>query len=94
MYKQKGTLAALGHFKGAAKMGPFKIRGFLAWWIWRTYYLLQMFGFSRKVRIILDWTVGLLFKNDIVQLDLYGESHPSRNRPPPEATSSAAPAHE
>jgi NADH dehydrogenase len=93
-YKQKGTLAALGHFKGAAKMGSFKIRGFLAWWIWRTYYLMQMFGFSRKVRIILDWTLGLLFKNDIVQLDLYGESHPSSNRPAPEATSSVAPAHE
>ena len=81
VYKQQGTLAALGHFKGAAKLGKLEIRGFLAWWIWRTYYLMQMNGWARKVRIILDWTVALFFKNDIVELDLYGSSHPSKQKP-------------
>lgn len=91
IYKQKGTLAALGHFKGAAKLGKIGVRGFLAWWIWRTYYLMQMQGWGRRIRIVLDWTVALFFKNDIVELDLYGSSHPSTLKPEPLAASSALP---
>ena len=33
---------------------------------------------ERRLRIMLDWTVALLFKNDIVKLDLFGEEHPVR----------------
>ena len=54
----------------------FKIRGFVAWWVWRSYYLMQMVGWSRRIRIVLDWTTALFFKNDIVQLDLFGDKHP------------------
>jgi hypothetical protein len=35
---------------------------------------------SRRFRIMLDWTTALLFKNDIVQLDLFGEGHPLERR--------------
>ena len=41
---------------------------------------------NRRFRIILDWTVALLFKNDIVELDLFGDEHPlDRDRNPPKA---------
>ncbi|HET6249502.1 MAG TPA: NAD(P)/FAD-dependent oxidoreductase [Tepidisphaeraceae bacterium] len=69
VYKSKGTLAALGDFAGAGKLMKLEIRGFLAWWVWRTYYVMQMRSWSRRIRIILDWTVALFVKNDIVQLD-------------------------
>jgi NADH dehydrogenase len=69
VYKSKGTLAALGHFKGAGKLMKLEIRGFIAWWVWRTYYMLQMRSWSRRFRIVLDWTVALFVSNDIVQLD-------------------------
>ena len=26
----------------------------------------------------MDWTIALLFRNDVVKLDLFGEEHPSR----------------
>jgi NADH dehydrogenase len=70
VYANKGTLAALGHFTGVGRVYKVKIYGFVAWWVWRTYYLFQMPQWSRRVRIVLDWTIALLFKNDIVQLDL------------------------
>ena len=70
IYQSKGTLAALGHFKGAGKVYKLKIHGFVAWWVWRTYYLFQMPHWSRRLRIIIDWTVALFFRNDVVQLDL------------------------
>jgi NADH dehydrogenase len=73
VYQNKGSLAALGHFKGAGRVYRFKIHGFLAWWVWRTYYLFQMPQWSRRLRLILDWTIALFFKNDVVQLDLSRE---------------------
>lgn len=86
VYETKGTLAALGHFKGAGRVYKFNIHGLLAWWVWRSYYLFQMPHWSRRLRIVIDWTVGLFFKNDVVQLDL------SRGtRAPSEAAANGAP---
>jgi hypothetical protein len=31
---------------------------------------------ERRLRIILDWTIALFFKNDCVELDLFDEEHP------------------
>jgi NADH dehydrogenase len=69
VYANLGTLAALGHFNGVGRVMQFKLRGFVAWWVWRTYYLSQMPRFERKLRIVLDWTIALFFKYDIVKLD-------------------------
>ena len=80
IYQTLGTLAALGHYKGIGRVWKFKTKGFVAWWVWRTYYLLQMPRFERRLRIMLDWSVALLFKNDIAKLDLFGEEHPRRRR--------------
>jgi NADH dehydrogenase len=82
VYENMGTLAALGHFNGVGRVLRFKIRGFLAWWVWRSYYLAQMPRFERKLRIVLDWTIALFFHYDIVKLDLYCEEYPhGRGRP-------------
>ncbi len=45
-----------------------KLLGFTAWWLWRTVYFLKMPGFARKIRVALDWTFGLFFPRDHVQL--------------------------
>ncbi len=74
VYQTKGTLAALGHLKGVGRIGRFKVRGFIAWWIWRSYYLMQMPRWNRRVRIIFDWTIALIFKNDIVELDVQSDA--------------------
>lgn len=79
VYETLGTLAALGHFDGVGRVMKFKVRGFIAWWVWRTYYLSQMPRFERKLRIVIDWTVALFFHYDIVKLDLFGEEHPARS---------------
>lgn len=78
VYQTLGTLALLGDYQGIGKVMGVKIRGFLAWWVWRTYYMMQMPRFERKLRLILDWTVALFFKNDIVELDLFGQLHPAQ----------------
>ncbi len=78
VYGSLGTLAALGHYDGVGRVMRVKLRGFPAWWVWRSYYLMQMPRFERRLRIVLDWTIALLFKNDVVKLDLFGDEHPLR----------------
>jgi NADH dehydrogenase len=83
VYETKGTLALLGDFKGAGKIYKLKIHGFIAWWVWRTYYLFQMPHWSRRLRVVIDWTVALFFHNDVVQLDLSRGARPLSPPPPP-----------
>ena len=47
------------------------ITGFPAWFLWRTYYLSRLPGFDRKVRVALDWLLGLIFPRDIAELRVY-----------------------
>ena len=80
VYHNKGNLAALGHYKGVGKVYKLRVKGLLAWWIWRSYYLFQMPRWERRLRVIIDWTVALLFKNDVVQLDLTRGEHVSTGK--------------
>jgi NADH dehydrogenase len=81
VYRSKGTLAALGHYKGAGRIYMIDIHGFFAWWVWRTYYLFQMPHWSRRLRIMIDWTVALFFKNDVVQIDMARGNRGQRCKP-------------
>ena len=67
----------------------FKVRGFVAWWIWRTFYLFQMPRWNRRVRIGFDWTISLFFKNDVVELDVQDYARPPAEAP--KATPGVAP---
>ena len=51
-----------------------RVRGRLAWFVRRTYYLLQMPGWGRRLRIMIDWTFALLFRPDIVKISLDSEA--------------------
>jgi NADH:ubiquinone reductase (H+-translocating) len=79
-YKTMGMLASLSKYNGIGRVMFLKIHGFLGWWVWRTYYVMQMTSWERRIRVILDWTVALFFRNDVVKLDLFGEEHPSLRR--------------
>jgi NADH dehydrogenase len=69
--KNLGGLAAIGCRTGVAKIMGIKLSGFLAWFLWRSVYLMKMPGWSRRFRIALDWTADLLFRQDHVQLGVH-----------------------
>jgi NADH:ubiquinone reductase (H+-translocating) len=73
VYRTLGTLAAFGHTQAAADLRGLPLTGFPAWWLRRTYYLLQMPRWDTRLRIALDWTVALLFRPDITKVDLASE---------------------
>jgi NADH dehydrogenase len=73
VYETLGIMASLGHARGLGKVFKVPLYGFLAWWARRTYYLVQMPRLSRRLRIVIDWTSALVFRPDIVKVDLASE---------------------
>ena len=67
VFETIGQLAALGRRTGVAQIFGFNFSGFVAWWLWRTIYLMKLPRFEKKVRVALDWTLDLLFAKDPVQ---------------------------
>jgi NADH dehydrogenase len=63
-----GKMGSLGRRSAVAEVFGFKLSGFLAWWLWRTIYLLKLPGLDRKLRVATDWTLDLVLPPDIVRL--------------------------
>ena len=63
-----GSVASLGLHKGVAQIYGFKLRGFVAWFMHRTYHVSRVPTFNRKVRVIADWSLALFFRREIVSL--------------------------
>ena len=78
VYITLGMMGSLGHSKAFGQLLGVRVRGVPAWLVRRTYYLLQMPTWRRRVRIMIDWTFSLLFRPDIVKIGLdreEGEQH-------------------
>lgn len=73
-YRMLGQVATLGRNKGIADVLGVRLRGFPGWWVTRTYHLYQLPLASRKLRVVVDWTVSLFFRRDVVELGQLG--HP------------------
>src|ERR671930_2087571 len=67
-YKTKGMMAEIGKRTGVATLFGFKVHGFLAWWIWRTYYLMNLPTIKKKLKVIGDWTMDLIYKPDVAMI--------------------------
>jgi NADH dehydrogenase len=78
IFRALGTMAALGHSWAVAQVLGVRLTGFPAWWLRRTYYLLQMPRWDRRLRIVLDWTVALFFRPDITKVDIAVEQEQAR----------------
>jgi NADH dehydrogenase len=75
-YRMLGQVATLGRYKGIADVLGLRFTGFVGWFITRTYHLYQLPLFSRKLRVVTDWTTSLFFRRDIAELSMLG--HPQR----------------
>jgi len=73
-YRMLGQVATLGRHKGIADVLGVPLRGFPGWFVTRSYHLYQLPLFSRRLRVVTDWTVALCFRRDIAELGTLG--HP------------------
>jgi len=74
-HKYAGSVASLGLHKGVAQVYGIKLKGLPAWFMHRTYHLLRIPSFNRKVRVVIDWTLALFLRREVVAL---GELHEPR----------------
>ena len=67
-YRTIGMLASIGHHTGVASLFGFRFSGFIAWAMWRTVYLMKLPRLVKKLRVMMAWTLDLLFGRDIEQM--------------------------
>jgi NADH dehydrogenase len=74
-HKHVGSVASLGLYKGVAQVYGIKVRGLPAWFMHRSYHVSRVPSLNRKIRVIVDWTLALLLKREVVSM---GELHAPR----------------
>jgi NADH dehydrogenase len=72
-YKTKGMMATIGKRSGVGKILGLEVQGFIAWWVWRMYYLANLPTLQKKIRVMADWTLDIFFKRDVTMLKTFVE---------------------
>jgi NADH dehydrogenase len=67
-FRPQGLLATIGHHNGVAEIYRLKFSGLVAWFLWRTVYLLKIPTIMRKLNVVVDWTWDIFFKPNVVQI--------------------------
>src|SRR4030095_8445134 len=67
-FKMLGMLASIGHHTGVAMVFGIKFSGFIAWWFWRSVYLMKLPRLAKKLRVMVSWTLDLFFGQEIEQM--------------------------
>lgn len=67
LFRTLGEFINLGHRVAVAQIKWFKFSGFLAWFLWRSVYLVKIPHWSRKARVVSGWTLDLLFGRNSVE---------------------------
>jgi len=67
-FKMLGQLASIGHRTGVAMVFGIKFSGFIAWWFWRSVYLMKLPGLAKKLRVMASWTLDLFFGQEIEEM--------------------------
>lgn len=66
-YKSKGGLVSLGQWRAVADIYGIRFSGPLAWFIWRTVYLFKFLSSSKRIKIVIDWTLNIFYPRDITK---------------------------
>jgi NADH dehydrogenase len=67
-HKHVGSVASLGLYKGVAQVYGIKVKGLPAWFMHRSYHVSRVPSLNRKIRVLVDWTLALLLRREVVAL--------------------------
>ena len=82
-YRTMGQMAIVGERTGVADVMGLRFEGFIAWFLWRTYYLMRIPQLEKRLRVVLDWTLDLFFKRDLVKLAVTRDNELTAGEMPP-----------
>ena len=74
-YKTKGMMALIGKRNGVGLLLGHRVHGFPAWCLWRSYYWSNLPTMEKKVRVMVDWVIDMLFKRDVTRLRTFTEEN-------------------
>jgi NADH:ubiquinone reductase (H+-translocating) len=69
-----GKMGALGRHSAVAEVFGVRLSGFLAWFLWRTVYLMKLPGWGRRLKVAVAWTLDLILPPELVQLEAQGST--------------------
>jgi len=61
-------MARIGRRGGVAVLFGVRLRGVLAWLLWRNYYLSRLPSAEKRLRVAIDWLVDLYVPSDVTRL--------------------------
>ena len=69
-----GKMGALGRHSAVAEVFGIRLSGFVAWFLWRTVYLMKLPGWGRRLKVAVAWTLDLILPPELVQLEAQGSA--------------------
>jgi len=67
-WKDQGFIVSLGKGGALAEVYGIRFSGFIAWWMYRTAYLLKLVGMRAKIRTAIEWSLNLFLPRDVSKL--------------------------
>lgn len=79
-YKPAGVACGIGGHSGVAELWGVRFSGFVAWWLWRSAFLVKIPSLAQKLKVGIDWAWELAFPRDLshfrpVQSDPVSQAH-------------------
>lgn len=79
-YKPAGVACGIGGHSGVAELYGVRFSGFVAWWLWRSAFLVKIPSLAQKLKVGIDWAWELVFPRDLshfrpVQSDPVSQAH-------------------
>lgn len=68
-YASKGAMASLGGRRAVATVFGMRLSGFLAWLLWKAFYLSFLPGVATRVRVLANWALAAVLPRNAVQID-------------------------
>jgi NADH dehydrogenase len=65
---KKGVMALIGKRNGVGILFGHKMHGFIAWFMWRLYYLGNLPTAEKKLRVMVNWFIDLTSKGDVKEI--------------------------
>ncbi len=74
MFTGLGKMGSLGRRSAVAEIFGIRLKGLVAWMLWRGVYVTKFPGFDGQLRLIADWILDAFLPRDITQLRLFPEA--------------------
>ncbi|WP_417844011.1 NAD(P)/FAD-dependent oxidoreductase [Thalassospira sp.] len=67
-YKHAGNLATIGRHRAVIDFNGFKLKGFLAWWVWGLAHIYFLIGIRAPALVLVQWAWSYIFRKKGAQL--------------------------